>query len=262
MPNRQGATRLPNRSSDAAMSPPRTTILVVDDHGLVREGLRHILESATPPFEVLEAGDAQEALEILSRSQVRLATVDLSMPGMGGLELTQRIKAEHPAVGVLVLSMHAEEQYAMRAFEAGADGYLSKSSAGTALVDAVGRIASGGIYVTPGLAEHAVRRLLPGQARRARAELSERELDVLRRLVAGERPKEIARALNLSIKTISAHKARILDKLQLRGTAALIRYGIEQGLVTEPLARPDHAAGNGTVASSVVPSPVRLTTRR
>ncbi|MFO1327935.1 MAG: response regulator transcription factor [Rubrivivax sp.] len=208
-------------------------MLIVDDHALVREGLRHILEGAPTPFDVLEAGGGAEALEILQQHPADVVTVDLSMPGMGGLELLQRIKSGFPRTGVLVLSMHAEDQYAMRAFRAGADGYLTKSSAGTELVSAVRRIAAGGVYVTPGQAEHAVRRLAQGGPPRSLAELSDRELDVLRRLVAGDRPKEIARALDLSIKTISAHKARIQDKLQLRTTAALIRYGIEQGLAPD-----------------------------
>lgn len=214
---------------------PRQRVLVVDDHALVREGLRRILECTPPTFEVVEADNAAQALELLRRQPVDVATVDLSMPGMGGLELAQHIKSGHPRVGVLVLSMHAEEQYAMRAFQAGADGYLTKSSAGSELVAAIRKIAAGGLYVTPGQAERAVRRLAPRPAARARDELTDRELDVLRRLVAGERPKEIARALALSIKTISAHKARIQDKLQLPSTAALIRYGLEQGLAGEQL---------------------------
>lgn len=228
---------MPRITSEAAMPPP-DTVLVVDDHGLVREGLRYILESASPPLQVLEAGSALRALEILAGRTVALATVDLSMPGMGGLELVQRIKTAYPGTGVLVLSMHDEAQYAIRAFQAGADGYISKSSAGTELMAAVRKIVAGGVYVTPGQAERAVRSLVPGAPKGARAELSDRELDVLRRLVAGERPKEIARALKLSIKTISAHKARILDKLQLRGTAELIRYGLEQGLAGGPVTTP------------------------
>lgn len=227
------------RAASTPVTCPR--VLVVDDHALVREGLRHIFESAPSPFEVVEAGSAAEALEILERLVVDVATVDLSMPGMSGLALTQHIKSDYPRTGVLVLSMHADEQYAMRAFQAGADGYLSKSSAGAELVVAVRRIAAGGVYVTPGQAERAVRQLAPRSAARTHSELSDREADVLRRLVAGERPKEIASALNLSIKTISAHKARILDKLQLRTTAALIRYGIEQGFAPDqvPVPRDD-----------------------
>lgn len=137
----------------------------------------------------------------------------------------------------------------MRAFKAGANGYLTKSSAGSELVAAVRKIAAGGLYVTPRLAERALRRLGPGQAAQAHDALSDRELDVLRRLVAGERPKEIARALDLSIKTISAHKARIQDKLQLPSTAALIRYGLEHGLAGDGLPAPPAAAPRQDAAS-------------
>jgi DNA-binding NarL/FixJ family response regulator len=223
---------------------------VVDDHALVREGLRRILEATPPTFDVIEADDASQALMALRRQPVDVATVDLSMPGVGGLELAQQIRSEFPRVGVLVLSMHAEEQYAMRAFKAGANGYLTKSSAGSELVAAVRKIAAGGLYVTPRLAERALRRLGPGQAAQAHDALSDREMDVLCRLVAGERPKEIARALNLSIKTISAHKARIQDKLQLPSTAALIRYGLEHGLAGDGLPpAPAAAAGPQGAAS-------------
>ncbi|BDI05129.1 response regulator [Sphaerotilus microaerophilus] len=237
-------------SSATPLPTLRQCVLVVDDHALVREGLRRILESTPPTFEVVEADNAAQALKILRQHPVNIATVDLSMPGMGGLELTQHIKSEFPGVGVLMLSMHAEEQYAMRAFQAGADGYLTKSSAGSELVAAIRKVVAGGVYVTPGQAEYAVRRLAPGPAARTRAELSDRELDVLRRLVCGERPKEIARALDLSIKTISAHKARIQDKLQLPSTAALIRYGLEQGLGGDPL----RAVANTPAARGTLPA--------
>lgn len=208
-------------------------ILVVDDHAIVREGLVRILEGGGRPWHATEASSGFQAIEWLRRHEVDVAIVDLSMPGMGGLELIRRIRAEFGAVGVLVLSMHAEEQYALRAFKAGANGYLTKDRAGAELVEAVGKVASGGAYVTASLAEQVVLRLNGALEAPAHSQLSDREFDVLRRIVAGQRLTDIADALHLSVKTVSTHKRRIQDKLQLPTTAALIRYGMEQGLRTE-----------------------------
>ena len=152
---------------------------------------------------------------------------------MTGLELIQRIKAGHAQVAVLVLSMHAEEQYALRAFKAGANGYLTKDGAADELLRAVRKVLGGGAYVTTSLAERVVQQLSGAVGVPRHAQLSDRELEVLRRLVAGQRPTDIAEALHLSVKTISTHKRRIQDKLQLSTTAALIRYGLEHGLQHE-----------------------------
>lgn len=208
-------------------------IVVVDDHAVVREGLVRILEGTGRGFSVAEASSGFQALEWLRRHPADLAIVDLSMPGMSGIDLIRRIRSEFPATAVLVLSMHAEEQYAMRAFKAGASGYVTKDRAGTELVDAVMKVARGGAYVTESLAERVVQQL-NGTAEVPRHErLSDRELEVLRRIVAGERLADIANALHLSIKTVSTHKRRIQDKLGLPSTAALVRYGMEQGLVAD-----------------------------
>jgi two-component system invasion response regulator UvrY len=214
-------------------------LLLVDDHTIVREGIKRILEPIATEWAITEAGTGFQALECLRRQRFDLAIVDLSMPGMTGLELIHRIKAEFASVAVLVLSMHAEEQYALRAFKAGANGYLTKDSAAAELVAAVRKVAAGGAYVSASLAERVVRQL-SGVARVPRhAELSDRELDVLQRIVAGQRLTEIAEALHLSVKTVSTHKSRIQDKLQLPSTAALIRYGLE------------HQLGNGDTASGL-----------
>ncbi|MBK6863965.1 MAG: response regulator transcription factor [Ideonella sp.] len=205
-------------------------VLLVDDHTIVREGLRRILEAAAEGFDIVEASSGYQALESLRRDAFGLAIVDLSMPGMTGLELIRRIKAEYPQTAVLVLSMHAEEQYALRAFKAGANGYLTKDSAAEELMRAVRKVAGGGAYVTASLAERVVQQLNGAVGVPRHAHLSDRELEVLRRLVAGQRMTDIAEALHLSVKTISTHKTRIQDKLQLPSTAALIRYGLEHGL--------------------------------
>jgi len=213
-------------------------ILIVDDHAIVREGLVRILEGTGHGWEVNEASSGFQALEWLRRNEAQMAIVDLSMPGMSGLDLIARLRTEFPRLRVLVLSMHAEEQYALRAFQSGAHGYVTKDRAPAELVDAVAKVAAGGAYVTASLAEQVVRQLSGAQAVPHHAQLSNRELDVLRRIVAGQRLSDIAEELHLSIKTISTHKRRIQDKLQLPTTAALIRYGMEHGLQDTPAPTP------------------------
>lgn len=208
-------------------------ILVVDDHAVVREGLVRILESKARDWVVAEAGNGFQAIEHMKREPTNVVIVDLSMPGMSGIDLIRRIRSDFHNARVLVLSMHAEEQYALRAFKAGAAGYLTKDRASNELVDAVNKVAGGGAYVTASLAERVVQQLNgTGNAPR-HAHLTDRELEVLRRIVAGERVGDIALALHLSSKTVSTHKRRIQDKLGLPSTAALVRYGMEQGLIAE-----------------------------
>jgi DNA-binding NarL/FixJ family response regulator len=152
---------------------------------------------------------------------------------MGGLEFLRRARLEFPSLRVLMLSMHAEEQYAMRAFKAGANGYVTKDCATRELVTAVRKVVSGGAYVSSGLAERMVLTLNGAQETPRHTQLSDRELDILRRLAAGRRPTDIASDLHLSIKTVSTYKSRILDRLQLSSTAALIRYAMQHGLVDD-----------------------------
>lgn len=211
-------------------------ILIVDDHAIVREGLQRLLERADPGWVVRQAGDGFQALEMLRRESADVAIIDLSMPGMGGLELLRRLRADFPAVVVVVLSMLAEEQYAIRAYRAGAHGYVTKDRAASELVAAVRKAAAGGAYVSARLAERMVLEMGGSAEGPAHARLSDRELDVLNRIVAGQRVSEIALALHLSVKTVSTHKTRIMDKLQLTSMAALVRYGIEHGLGGEAVA--------------------------
>jgi two-component system, NarL family, invasion response regulator UvrY len=216
------------------MTEPRLRILIVDDHAIVREGLVRILEGTGRGWQVAEATSGFQALEWLRRNEAALAIVDLSMPGMSGLDLIARLRKEFAKLRVLVLSMHAEEQYALRAFQAGAHGYVTKDRAPAELVDAVAKVAGGGAYVTASLAEQVVQQLNGATAAPRHAHLSNRELEVLRRIVAGQRLSDIANELHLSIKTISTHKRRIQDKLQLPSMAALIRYGMEHQLQDVP----------------------------
>ena len=206
------------------------SLLMVDDHTIVREGLKRVLRPIAHEWSITEAGTGFQAIECLRRQHFDLAIVDLSMPGMSGLDLIRRIKSEFPSVLVLVLSMHGEEQYALRAFRAGAAGYVTKDTAANELVAAVRKVALGGSYVTSSLAERVVQQLT-GKAQEPQLdELTDRELEVLKRIVAGQRLTDIAEALHLSIKTVSTHKSRIQDKLGLPSMAALIRFGMQQNL--------------------------------
>jgi DNA-binding NarL/FixJ family response regulator len=214
----------------ASHSKSQLQLLLVDDHTIVREGLKRVLDPIAHEWSITEVGTGFQALERMSHQAFDLAIVDLSMPGMTGLELIRRIKTEHPKTAVLVLSMHAEDQYALRAFKAGANGYVTKDSAATELVAAVRKTASGGAYVSASLAESVMLQLNGARHSPRHAELSDRELQVLQRIVNGERLTDIAVALNLSVKTVSTHKSRIQEKLGLPSMAAVIRYGLEHQL--------------------------------
>jgi two-component system invasion response regulator UvrY len=219
------------------MNPPTSPtqrLLLVDDHSVVREGVRRILEAHEHNWLIDEASNGFDALAFLRQNDMDLVIADLSMPGLNGVDLIQRIRALLPHVRILVLSMHAEEQYAMRAFKAGANGYLTKDSAASELLAAVQKLLGGGTYVSTALAERVVQQLNGDVDVPSHATLSNRELEVLRRLVDGQRLTEIAEELHLSIKTISTHKTRIQEKLQLPNLAALVRYGLENQLGEQP----------------------------
>lgn len=218
--------------SDTTISPgtPREALLrllLVDDHTVVREGLKRLLDPQGNQWSITEAGTGFQALEYLRRQPFDLVIADLSLPGMSGLDLIHRIKEGFPDVAVLVLTMHSEEQYALRAFQAGASGYVTKDSACDELVSAVRKVASGVVFVTSVLAERVVQQLNGRRPASDLGALSNRELEVMQRIVAGERMSDIAQALHLSIKTVSTHKTRILEKLHLDSTASLIRFGLE-----------------------------------
>lgn len=202
-------------------------LLLVDDHTVVREGLKRLLDPQDQGWTITEAGNGFEAIESIRRQAFQLVIADLSLPGMSGLELVRRIRTEFPGVPVLVLTMHSEEQYALRAFEAGASGYVTKDTAADELVAAVRKVLGGGVFVTGTLAERVIQQLNGRRPPSDLGTLSNRELDVMQRIVSGERLVDIAQALHLSIKTVSTHKTNILDKLQLDSTASLIRCGLE-----------------------------------
>ena len=209
-------------------------VLLADDHAIVRAGLKEILAD-TGDIEVTgEAANGQEVLARVFTQDFDVAVLDMSMPGRNGIELIKLVKAEKPKLRILVLSMHSEEQYAVRALKAGASGYLTKESAADQLVAAIRRIAAGGAYVTPETAERLALSVAPRAVVAAHTLLSDREFQVFRMIARGVSVSQIARELSLSVKTISTHKTRILEKMRLANQAELIRYALEHHLLDEP----------------------------
>ncbi|MFN2376607.1 MAG: response regulator [Candidatus Binatia bacterium] len=205
-------------------------MLIVDDHAVLREGLRQIV--ATSPCEA-ETGEAESGMEALARLREQdwnLVVLDISLPDRNGLDLLKQIKALYPKLPVLILSMHGEAEYAVRAFKSGASGYLTKRTARTELVEAIQHISRGKRYITPAVAEQLLIDSSGGETDRPLSVLSDREFQVLTMIASGLRIKAVAEQLGVSAKTVSTHRANILDKLRLQGTADLIRYAIARGL--------------------------------
>jgi DNA-binding NarL/FixJ family response regulator len=206
-------------------------VLLADDHTLVREGLRQLLGATTDIRVEGEAADGDEALALAKANDYDLAVLDMSMPGVAGIELIKRVKLEKPRLRVLVLSMHGEQQYAARAIKAGASGYLTKDSAAAQLVDAIRKIAGGGVHLSEAAAAQLVMTASGADTDAApHIRLSNREFEVFRLLVAGVGPTGIAERLHLSVKTVSTHKTRILEKMGMDSTADLVRYAVEKNL--------------------------------
>jgi DNA-binding NarL/FixJ family response regulator len=202
-------------------------------HALVRDGLRHILRGASG-FEVAgEASDSATTVALARSTPADVLVLDLSMPGRNGIDLIKQIKDEHPALRILVLTMHAEQQYAVRAFKAGASGYLTKESASAELVAAVTKVAAGGVYVSLSMAERLAQTLNEPVGDLPHQRLSDREFEVFCRIATGETITQIAQALSVSVKTVSTYKTRILEKMQMPHEAALVRYAMRHKLVDE-----------------------------
>jgi DNA-binding NarL/FixJ family response regulator len=203
-------------------------VLLADDHTLVREGLRQLL-GATADIRVEgEAANGDEALALVKANDYDLAVLDMSMPGLSGIELIRRLRLEKPRLRLLVLSMHGEAQYAARALKAGAAGYLTKDSASAQLVGAIRKVAAGGVHISEAAAAQLIGTAQSDASPHTR--LSNREFEVFRLLVAGRGPTEIADQLHLSVKTVSTHKTRILEKMGMGSTADLVRYAVDKGL--------------------------------
>lgn len=210
-------------------------IVLADDHAIVREGLKRIVGDVAE-FEVAgEAADGTEVMKAVRELEFDVLVLDLSMPGRSGMELIKLVKAEKPRIRVLVLSMHQEMQYAVRAIKSGASGYLTKESAPAQLEAAIRKIAGGGAYISAEVAEQLALGAMPGASEALPHEsLSDREFQVFRMLVAGDAVSDIAGKLNLSVKTVSTHKANLLQKLGLANQTELVRYALKHGLA-DPL---------------------------
>lgn len=206
-------------------------VLVADDHAIIRDGLRKILADTDDLEVVGEAANGNQALEMVRERDWNLVILDLSMPGRSGVELIKLIKSERPKLPILIFSMHPEEQYAVRAIRAGASGYLSKEEDSDHFLPAIRRVAAGGMFISPKVAELLAADASPGSAGKLHGNLSNREHEVLIRIVKGISLTDIAEEFSLSIKTISTHKTHILSKLGLANQADLIRYAIEHQLL-------------------------------
>lgn len=205
-------------------------VLVADDHPVVREGLKRVIEKDSGMLVAAEAGTSQEVLDRLAAKRPDVVLLDINMPGRGGLEILQQIKTHYPSLPVLVISMYPEDQYATRVLRAGAAGYLTKESAPSQLVKAIRKVVGGGKYVSPTLAEKLAIDL-GSEAQFPHESLSDREYQVLCLLASGKTVSEIADELSLSIKTISTYRTRILEKMDLRNNVELARYALKHGLV-------------------------------
>ncbi len=206
-------------------------ILIADDHSVVRRGIREILADQADMDVAGEAGTAHEVLDILKKQVCDVVVLDIGLPGRSGLEVLDQLREQHPKIPVLIHTMHPEEQFAVRAFRAGAAGYLTKDSAPTELVQALRKITSGRKYVGAALAEQLATRMDMRSAGPLHETLSDREFEVFRCMATGKTISEIGDQLSLSVKTISTYRARILVKLKMKNNAELMRYAMHEKIV-------------------------------
>ena len=209
-------------------------IVIADDHAIVREGLKRIVTAAQDMAVVGEAADGAQVMRQVRESDFEVLVLDLSMPGRSGMELIKQVRSERPRLRILVLSMHEELQYAVRAIKSGASGYLSKESAPLQLMQVLRKIASGGAFISSDVAEQLALGSMLGSISAAHEKLTDREFEIFRLIAMGMSVTDIAVRLNLSAKTISTHKANLMQKMNLQNQSELIRYAIKHG-VTEPL---------------------------
>lgn len=205
-------------------------VLVVDDHPVVRRGLKEILSEAPDVAEVGEAADPQQALDLASSHRWDVVVLDLGLPGRGGLEVLKDLHLGQPRLPVLILSMQSEEQYAVRALRAGAAGYLTKEAAPGNLLTAIRKVIAGGRYISPAVAEYLATQLTVDTTRPLHESLSDREFEVMRLIASGRTVGDIAEHLSLSVKTISTYRARILQKMGMHNNAELMQYVITNKL--------------------------------
>jgi two-component system invasion response regulator UvrY len=206
-------------------------LLVADDHAIVRKGIIQVLQDSP---DLLVQGEAASGAEVLERVRAEDwdgVVMDLSMPGTSGLDLIKQLRALRPRLPILVLSVHPEDQYALRVLKAGAGGYLTKESVPDELVRAIRKVCAGGRYVSAELAERLAFSMGADVERAPHEQLSDREFQVLRLMASGLTPTEISERLCLSVKTVSTYRTRLLEKLRLRTSAELVRYAVQAGLV-------------------------------
>jgi two-component system, NarL family, invasion response regulator UvrY len=206
-------------------------VVVVDDHAVVREGLKRIVSESGGMTVSGEAADGYEAMHLIKSEPCDVVLLDISMPNKSGLDVLKELHAERPRLPVLVLSMHPEDQYAVRVLRAGAAGYVTKESAPAKLVQAIRKVVRGGKYVSPALAERLVFDLGSDTQKAPHELLSDREFQVLCMIASGKTVTQIADVLMLSVKTISTYRVRILEKLKMKNNAEITRYAIKEGLV-------------------------------
>jgi two-component system, NarL family, invasion response regulator UvrY len=208
-------------------------ILLADDHAVVRHGLKQILADEFKRTSFGEVRNAQEALTRIWNEDWDVVVLDITMPGRSGLDVLREIKKSKPRLPVLVLSMHPENQFAVRVLKSGAAGYMTKESAPDELVGAIKKVLAGRRYVSPGLAEQLATDLSGGPGS-PQDKLSDREFQVLRLIASGKIVTEIAKELSLSVKTISTYRSRILQKMGMKNNAQLMRYAMQHDLTAEP----------------------------
>jgi len=209
-------------------------IVLADDHTIVREGLKQLLAGA-PEFSVIaEARDGSEVLKHVRENDFEVLLLDMSMPGKSGIDLIKQVHAEKPKLRILVLSMHEEQQYAVRALKAGAAGYITKDSASARLVEAIRKVAGGGAVISPAVAEQFALAAMPQNEALPHTALSDREFQVFEMLASGESVSAIAERLNLSVKTVSTHKAHVMQKMNLANQSELVRYALNHRLLDNP----------------------------
>ncbi|MEQ1851770.1 MAG: response regulator transcription factor [Chthoniobacteraceae bacterium] len=217
------------KTAGTAEKPVR--ILIVDDHFVVRQGLTLILRERYPEAVFGEAANAQEALDLAWKQEWEVVLLDISMPGRGGLEVLKELRKTRPKTPVIVLSMHSEEQFAVRVLKLGAASYVRKDSAGNDLLLAMEAALRGGRYITPATAEKLAEHVGTDTERPGHEALSDREYQVMCMLAAGKTVKEVGAELSLSIKTISTYRTRILEKMRLRNNAEIMSYALRLGLI-------------------------------
>jgi len=206
-------------------------LLIVDDHTIVRHGLRQVVSESTDIEVAAEAGSSAEAVRLLRENTYDLVLLDISLPDRNGIETLKQIKREKPELPVIMLSMHGEDEFGVRALKAGASGYVHKQSAHEQLVAAIRQVASGRRYISPDLAEELARSIGESSEKRPHELLSDREFDTLRMLASGKSLTAIAESLSISPKTVSVYRTRLLEKMKLKNNAEITHYAIKNGLI-------------------------------